>query len=69
MPREDLIKVTSENVADAIVKTREGKVKYIPGYDGVYGVPVFSEEEYEKLKKKQVSKAKEQRSLKDFKSG
>jgi len=68
VPKEELLKATSEKIADAIIKTRNGKVKYIPGYDGVYGVPVFSDEEYDKLKKKQVAKAKEQRSLKDFKS-
>ncbi len=66
--KEELLKATSEEIADAIVKTRNGEVKYIPGYDGVYGVPVFSNKQYEKLKKKQVAKAKEQRSLKDFKS-
>lgn len=65
--REDLLKATSEKIADAIIKTRNGEVKYIPGYDGVYGIPVFSDEKYEKLKKKQVAKAREQRSLKDFK--
>lgn len=65
--REELLKATNEKIADAIIKTRNGEVRYIPGYDGVYGIPVFSDEEYEKLKKKQVAKAKEQRSLKDFK--
>jgi len=66
-PEEQLSKATNENIVDAIIKTREGQVKYIPGYDGVYGRPVFSDQEYEKLKKNQISKAKEQRSLKDFK--
>jgi len=64
--KEELIKVTSEKIADAIVKIREGKVKYVAGYDGVYGRPVFSEEEFEKIKKQVAAKAKEQRSLKDF---
>jgi uncharacterized protein (TIGR00375 family) len=67
VPKEELLKVTDKKIVDAIIKTREGQVKYIPGYDGVYGRPVFSDQEYEKLKKKQVAKAKEQRSLKDFK--
>ena len=66
-PEDELLKATNEKIVDAIIKTREGKVKYIPGYDGVYGIPVFTDEEYGKLKKKQVSKAREQRSLKDFK--
>jgi uncharacterized protein (TIGR00375 family) len=64
---KDLLKATNEKIVDGIIKTREGKAKYIPGYDGVYGIPVFTDEEYSKLKKRQVSKAKEQRSLKDFK--
>lgn len=68
VPKEELVEATSEKVAAAIIKTRNGEVKYIPGYDGVYGIPVFSDEEYERLKKKQIAKAKEQRSLKDFKS-
>lgn len=67
VPKMELLKVTDQKIADAIIKARNGEVKYIPGYDGVYGVPVFSEEEYEKLKKKHMAKAKEQRSLKDFK--
>jgi len=64
--KEELLKVTNEKIADAIVKVREGKVKYAPGYDGVYGRAVFSEEEFEKIQKEQKAKAREQRSLKDF---
>jgi uncharacterized protein (TIGR00375 family) len=64
--QEELMKVTSEKIADAIVKVRDGKVKYVAGYDGVYGRPVFSEEEFEQIKKQIVAKAKEQKSLKDF---
>ncbi len=40
-PKEELLKVTKEKVADAIVACREDKVKIEPGYDGVYGVPRF----------------------------
>lgn len=39
--REELAKVVDEKIADSIIKIREGKVKFIPGYDGVYGKPIF----------------------------
>jgi len=65
--KDDLANASNDQIADAIVKTREGDVKYIAGYDGVYGIPVFSKDRYDELKKKQVAKAREQRSLKDFK--
>jgi len=45
--KEDLIKITDEKIADAIIKVREGKIKIKPGYDGVYGQPVFSDNEGE----------------------
>ncbi len=41
--RDDLIKLTTEKVADGILRVREGKVDIQPGYDGVYGkVKTFS---------------------------
>ncbi|MCW1301097.1 MAG: endonuclease Q family protein [Candidatus Nanoarchaeia archaeon] len=43
VPKEKLLEVTSKEIADAIIKVRERKVKYIPGYDGVYGRPIFDE--------------------------
>jgi len=39
-----LSKVVNEKIAETIVKVREGKVKVIPGYDGVYGKLVIFEE-------------------------
>jgi uncharacterized protein (TIGR00375 family) len=61
--KEELLKVTNEKIANAIIEVREGKVKFIAGYDGVYGRPIFSEEEL----KKQKIKIQEQKSLIDFK--
>jgi len=40
--KEELMKVTSEKIANAIIKVRNGDVKFIAGYDGVYGKPIFS---------------------------
>ena len=41
--REDLMKVTNEKIADVIMKIREGKIKFVAGYDGVYGKPIFND--------------------------
>ncbi len=40
--REELLKATNEKITDAIIKVREGKVNFIAGYDGVYGMPLFN---------------------------
>jgi uncharacterized protein (TIGR00375 family) len=42
-PKEALIAAVNEKIADAIIRVREGKVKVIPGYDGVYGQLVINE--------------------------
>lgn len=39
--REDLSKVTTKEISNAIVDYREGKIKINPGFDGEYGTPVF----------------------------
>jgi len=45
VPKEELLKVTSPTIANAIITIRNGKVKMQPGYDGEYGYPIFSEDE------------------------
>lgn len=68
VPKEELSKVTKEKIADAIIKVREGKVKYRPGADGVYGQPIFDEEEFKAYEEKQKNlKIYSQKSLIDFK--
>ena len=41
-PESALAEVVHPKVAAAIISNREGKVKVVPGYDGVYGTPVFT---------------------------
>jgi len=61
--KDALGKNVDERLAEAIVRIREGKVKIIPGYDGVYGKLVISEENSaEKL----TAKGVQQLNLTDF---
>ncbi|MBN3037039.1 MAG: DNA helicase UvrD [Candidatus Diapherotrites archaeon] len=39
-----LAEVTGRKIVNAIMRNREGKIKIQPGYDGVYGVPLFGGE-------------------------
>jgi uncharacterized protein (TIGR00375 family) len=54
-PRDSLADTVDPMVADAIVKVREGKVRVIPGYDGVYGKLVLSSADKEETSKTQSS--------------
>jgi uncharacterized protein (TIGR00375 family) len=62
-PKEELLKVTNEEIANAIIKVRMGKINYIAGYDGCYGQPIFYEENIKEYK----SKGK-QKTLEDFRN-
>ncbi len=62
-PGEEMSKIVDPKIAEAIVRVREGKVKVLPGYDGVYGQLVIFEGEKEKLLDRGMVK---QRSLSEF---
>lgn len=38
-PLEELLRHSKQEVAQAIIAVRENRLKFTPGYDGVYGVP------------------------------
>ena len=44
-PFEALLEVAEEDIARAIVRVREGQVRVVPGYDGVYGQLMISDEQ------------------------
>jgi len=60
---EALRAVVHEKIADAIVRVREGRVKVAPGYDGVYGRLVLSEDT---LVANNALRTVQQRNLSDF---
>jgi len=42
--KEELLKVMDEKIVNAIIMNRNGEIHISPGYDGVYGEPIFSKQ-------------------------
>jgi PHP family Zn ribbon phosphoesterase len=64
--QEAMAKIVESRIAEAIVNVRGGKIHVIPGYDGVYGQPVFSEAQKNVEKLEKPKAVKKQRSLFEF---
>lgn len=59
IPHEELLRLTTKEIADAIIQNREGKLKVIPGYDGVYGELVLGDKQFKQKQEEQVQKNKD----------
>jgi uncharacterized protein (TIGR00375 family) len=47
VPEKEIAEITSSEFAQIVLKNRSGQIKVLPGFDGVYGVPVVrGDEEY-----------------------
>ena len=44
---KEIKKITSEKIAGNIIRNRNQKIPFKPGYDGVYGVPMFDDKDVE----------------------
>jgi len=67
-PFNEMAEIVDVNVAEAVIRVREERVRVIPGYDGVYGQIIIFQEEKEEgvLHRRLKEKGKKQRSLADY---
>ena len=64
--KEELAKVVEAPIAEAIVKVRDGLIKVIPGYDGVYGRLNLSADALAVKPKRPAEKKVQQLNMADF---
>lgn len=50
---DELRKAASEKIAEIIMRNRTQRIRFLPGYDGVYGVPVFDDADEAKMMERQ----------------
>ncbi len=43
-PEEELLQTTTKEITTAILRNRAGNIEVIPGFDGLYGIPVLNEQ-------------------------
>ena len=65
---KELQKITSEKITENIIRNRHQKIPFKPGYDGVYGVPIFEEKDMEKYREEstKIRARVEQKGLDEF---
>ncbi len=58
VPESEIEKAVERRVAELIIKNRNGAINVNPGYDGVYGKIILSDEEYAKTKSENIEEGK-----------
>jgi uncharacterized protein (TIGR00375 family) len=66
MPITEIAEKTSQEFADILAKNRAGNIEVKGGYDGVYGVPLLTEQDIAENKKQEVTIKKQQKGLGEF---